>query len=217
MCCTRKNTVGERSGAAKLRSGAASRVFACAAQASCAAAHATALAIWTDFGTTAFDSLSTAANSTFARRNRAQQLPDILGRRDAKNSSCKWFYTRAVRERRVRRESPRCNFSRPSVFANFEAHGIVSRELWNAAKPLTRLQRICEPCQPGALSRERTRECKSAEQMDARYARGRTALVERRERFYGLGSRLPRHLAPLFPKTQFLKSTKRVSQGLFRW
>ena len=161
--------------------------------------------------------LSTAANSTFARRNRAQQLPDILGRRDAKNSSCKWFYTRAVRERRVRRESPRCNFSRPSVFANFEAHGIVSRELWNAAKLLTRLQRICEPCQPGALSRERTRECKSAEQMDARYARGRTALVERRERFYGLGSRLPRHLAPLFPKTQFLKSTKRVSQGLFRW
>ena len=67
------------------------------------------------------------------------------------------------------------------------------------------------------MSRERTRECKSAEQMDARYARGRTALVERRERFYGLGSRLPRHLAPLFPKTQFLKSTKRVSQGLFRW
>ena len=52
--------------------------------ASCAAAHATALAIWTDFGTTAFDSLSKAANSTFARRNRAQQLPDILGRRDAK-------------------------------------------------------------------------------------------------------------------------------------
>ena len=91
MCCTRKNTVGERSGAAKLRSGAASRVFACAAQASCAAAQATALAIWTDFGTTAFDSLSTAANSTFARRNRAQQLPDILGRRDAKNSSSKWL------------------------------------------------------------------------------------------------------------------------------
>ena len=55
MCCTRKNTVGERSGAAKLRSGAASRVFACAAQASCAAAHATALAIWTDFGTTALE------------------------------------------------------------------------------------------------------------------------------------------------------------------
>ena len=53
--------------------------------------------------------------------------------------------------------------------------------------------------------------------MDARYARGRTALVERRERFYGLGSRLPRHLAPLFPKTQFLKYTKRVSLGLFRW
>ena len=91
MCCTRKNTVGERSGAAKLRSGAASRVFACAAQASCAAAQATALAIWTDFGTTAFDSLSTAANSTFARCNRAQQLPDILGRRDAKNFSCKRF------------------------------------------------------------------------------------------------------------------------------
>ena len=55
MCCTRKNTVGERSGAAKLRSGAASRVFACAAQASCAVAQATALAIWTDFGTTALE------------------------------------------------------------------------------------------------------------------------------------------------------------------
>ena len=40
--------------------------------------------------------------------------------------------------------------------------------------------------------------------MDARYARGRTALVERRERFYRLGNRLPGHLAPLFPKTQFL-------------
>ena len=53
--------------------------------------------------------------------------------------------------------------------------------------------------------------------MDARYARGRTALVERRERFYGLESRLPGHLAPLFPKTQFLKSAKRVSQGLFLW
>ena len=91
MCCTRKNTVGERSGAAKLRSGAASRVFACAAQASCAVPQATALAIWTDFGTTAFDGLSTAANSTFARCNRAQQLPDILGRRDAKNSSSKWL------------------------------------------------------------------------------------------------------------------------------
>ena len=49
--------------------------------------------------------------------------------------------------------------------------------------------------------------------MDARYARGRTALVERRERFYGLGSRLPGHLAPLFPKIQFLKYTKRVSLG----
>ena len=91
MCCTRKNTVGERSGAAKLRSGAASRVFACAAQASCAAAQATALAIWTDFGTTAFDGLSTAANATFARCNRAQQLPDIRGHRDAKNSSSKWL------------------------------------------------------------------------------------------------------------------------------
>ena len=53
--------------------------------------------------------------------------------------------------------------------------------------------------------------------MDARYARGRTALVERRERFYGLGSRLLGHLAPLFPKIHFLKSTKRVSQGLFLW
>ena len=53
--------------------------------------------------------------------------------------------------------------------------------------------------------------------MDARYARGRTALVERRECFYGLGNRLPGHLAPLFPKTQFLKYTKRVSQGLFLW
>ena len=51
--------------------------------------------------------------------------------------------------------------------------------------------------------------------MDARYARGRTALVERRECFYGLGNRMPGHLAPLFPKTQFLKYTKRVSQGLF--
>ena len=51
-------------------------------------AQATALAIWTDFGTTALDGLSTAANSTLARHNRAQQLPDNLGRRDAKNSSC---------------------------------------------------------------------------------------------------------------------------------
>ena len=33
--------------------------------------------------------------------------------------------------------------------------------------------------------RERTDESKSAEEMDARYARGRTALVRRRERFYG--------------------------------
>ena len=33
--------------------------------------------------------------------------------------------------------------------------------------------------------RERTNESKRAEQMDARYARGRTALVRRRERFYG--------------------------------
>ena len=53
--------------------------------------------------------------------------------------------------------------------------------------------------------------------MDARYARGRSALVERRDRFYGLGNPRAGHLAPLFPKTQFLKSTKRVSQGLFRW
>ena len=53
--------------------------------------------------------------------------------------------------------------------------------------------------------------------MDARYARGRTALVERRECFYGLGNRMPGHLAPLFPKTQFLKYTKRVSRGLFLW
>ena len=53
--------------------------------------------------------------------------------------------------------------------------------------------------------------------MDARYARGRTALVERRERFYRLGNRLSGHLAPLFPKIQFLKYTKRVSQGLFLW
>ena len=59
--------------------------------ASCAAAHGTGLAIWTDFGTTAVDGLSTAANSTFARRNRAQQLPDIRGHRDAKNSSSKWL------------------------------------------------------------------------------------------------------------------------------
>ena len=34
-------------------------------------------------------------------------------------------------------------------------------------------------------SRERTNEPKRAEEMDARYARGRTALVRRRERFYG--------------------------------
>ena len=122
-----------------------------------------------------------------------------------------------MRERRVRRESPRCNFSRPSVFANFEAHGIISREFWDAAKPLTRPQRICEPCQPGAPSRERTRNCKSAEQMDACNTRGRTALVERRERFYRLGNRLSGHLAPLFPKIQFLKYTKRVSRGLFLW
>ena len=53
--------------------------------------------------------------------------------------------------------------------------------------------------------------------MDARYARGRTALVERRERFYRLGNPPAGHLAPLFPKTQFLKYTKRVSQGLFLW
>ena len=53
--------------------------------------------------------------------------------------------------------------------------------------------------------------------MDARYARGRTALVERRERFYRLGNPPAGHLAPLFPKTQFLKYTKRVSLGLFRW
>ena len=53
--------------------------------------------------------------------------------------------------------------------------------------------------------------------MDACYARGRTALVERRERFYRLGNRLSGHLAPLFPKIQFLKYTKRVSQGLFLW
>ena len=50
--------------------------------------------------------------------------------------------------------------------------------------------------------------------MDARYARGRTALVERRERFYRLGNPPAGHLAPLFPKTQFLKYTKRVSLGL---
>ena len=53
--------------------------------------------------------------------------------------------------------------------------------------------------------------------MDARYARGRTALVERRERFYRVGTPPAGHLAPLFPKTQFLKYTKRVSQGLFLW
>ena len=53
--------------------------------------------------------------------------------------------------------------------------------------------------------------------MDACYARGRTALVERRERFYWLGNRLSGHLAPLFPKIQFLKYTKRVSRGLFLW
>ena len=74
-----------------LRSGAASRVFACAAQASCAVAQATALAIWTKFGTTALDGLSTAANPTFARRNRAPQLSDILGHRDAKNYGSQWF------------------------------------------------------------------------------------------------------------------------------
>ena len=49
--------------------------------------------------------------------------------------------------------------------------------------------------------------------MDARYAPGRTALVERRERFYRLGNPPAGHLAPLFPKTQFLKYTKRVSLG----
>ena len=35
-------------------------------------------------------------------------------------------------------------------------------------------------------SRERMNEPKRAEEMDARYARGRTALVWRRERFTGL-------------------------------
>ena len=88
---TRLASEAEQRAEGAMRSGAASRVFACAAQASCAVPQATALAIWTDFGTTALDGLSTAANSTFARRNRAQQLSDILGRRDAKNSSSKWL------------------------------------------------------------------------------------------------------------------------------
>ena len=53
--------------------------------------------------------------------------------------------------------------------------------------------------------------------MDARYARGRTALVERRENFYGLGSRLPRHLAPLFPKTHFLNLLNGFLRDSFLW
>ncbi len=48
---------------------------------------------------------------------------------------------------------------------------------------------------PGAAStrpsRERTNESKSAEEMDARDVRGRTALVRLRKRLYRAKSRLP--------------------------
>ena len=37
--------------------------------------------------------------------------------------------------RSARRKTSRCNFSRPCVFANFEAHGIVSREHRSPLKP----------------------------------------------------------------------------------
>ena len=75
---------------------------------------------------------------------------------------------------------------------------------------------------PTRPRRERMGESKSAEHMDARYARGRTALVRRRERFNGTGSRLPGIFA-IFTKSffKFLVNgfliTGRVLSRVFDW
>jgi hypothetical protein len=83
----------------------------------------------------------------------------------------------------------RYNFAAPlPFFAIFKRR--VVQHFWHASTPSPRpADRITANAPLDASTRprrERTNESKRAEQMDARYARGRTALVRRRERFYGL-------------------------------